>query len=472
MSRLLRQVLAVFFLTFSVFWLTAAAVADQPRTALVIGNADYDFSPLANSVNDARAIARALEKAGFNVILQTDASRDGMADAIRTFGESLKASGGVGLFYYAGHGVQIQGENYLLPIGGEVSDEETLKRQSLAVSEAVDAMTAAHDGLNIIVLDACRNNPISGAANGLSRIDSNASLFVSYSTSPGAVALDGEGSNSPYTKHLASAIETPSLSLEETFKRTLKGVYQETAGQQTPWMSSTFFGDFTFVERGGWFAEMRNDEIAVTASMGQALAQSVDRAGPARQISGVYQADGRNPDGSTYSGVLTITPENGKVRFNWWIGKDVFTGIGEFAGRMLVVNWGDKNPVVYTFGVDGTLEGEWADGTATETLTPYAKAAPRELELSEGDYGVEGFNPNGTTYKGTVNISRQGRKYTLAWKVGSDSYRGVGELAGNVLTVDWGDTTPVVYALTEDGSLIGLWAGGRGAEHLHPKSNR
>ncbi|MDN3721569.1 caspase family protein [Roseibium salinum] len=182
------------------------------------------------------------KKAGFNVILQTDASREGMADGIRTFGESLKASGGgVGLFYYAGHGVQIHGENYLLPIGGEVSDEETLKRQSLAVSEAVDAMTAAHNGLNIIVLDACRNNPISGATKGLSRIDSNASLFVSYSTSPGAVALDGEGSNSPYTKHLASAIETPSLSLEETFKRTLKGVYQETAGLQTPWMSSTFF---------------------------------------------------------------------------------------------------------------------------------------------------------------------------------------------------------------------------------------
>jgi len=466
MSSLFRHGLAVVFLLWSMFALAATALSDQPRTALVIGNAGYSFGPLANSVNDALAMARALDKAGFNVILQTDASQEKMQAAIRAFGEKLKASGGVGLFYYAGHGVQIAGENYLLPLGGDLSDEDALKSHSVAVSNAVDVMTGAHDGLNIVVLDACRNNPMSGSTRGLSRIDSNASLFVSYSTSPGSVAQDGEGTNSPYTKHLASAIETPALSLEETFKRTLKGVYQETGGEQTPWISSSFFGDFTFVAGTAPASGADPVKIAATSSIAKALAQSLARTGPARQISGIYQVAGTNPNGTGYSGMLAVTPEDARVRFTWWIGKDVFTGVGEFAGRMLVVNWGDKHPVVYTFGGGETLDGEWADGSATERLTLFSRAAREDLDLGEGTYGVAGRNPNGTTYEGTVNISRQGRKFTLIWQVGASSYRGVGELEGNVLTVDWGDTTPVVYALMDDGSLKGLWSGGRGSETL------
>ncbi|WP_428643864.1 LIC10280 family protein [Roseibium sp.] len=465
MKTLLRQVLAVLFLTWALSGMGAVHAA-EPRTALVIGNAEYSFAPLANSVNDAVAIAKALNKAGFDVILQTDASRDAMTKAIRDFGDKLKATGGVGMFYYAGHGVQIKGENYLLPVSGDLPDEAAVKRQAITLSEAVEVMSGAHNGLNIVVLDACRNNPLSGATKGLSRIDSNASLFVSYSTSPGAVALDGEGANSPYTKYLANAIETPALNLEETFKRTLKGVYQETDGQQTPWISSSFFGDFVFVAGNGAAAGAKPAQIAATSSIGKVLAQSIARTGPARRISGVYRVTGTNPNGSTYSGMVAITPEDGQVRFTWWIGKDVFTGVGEFAGKMLVVNWGDKHPVVYSFGSTEILDGEWADGSAAEKLTLYSRVAQKPSQLREGTYSVAGGNPNGTTYEGTVAISRQGRKYALSWRVGADSYRGVGELSGNVLTVDWGDTTPVVYALMDDGSLNGLWAGGRGSEHL------
>ena len=124
---------------------------------------------------------------------------------------------------------------------------------------------------------------------------------------------------------------------------------------------------------------------------------------------------------------------------------------------MLVVNWGDKTPVIYTFGDEGALDGEWADGSATETLELVANAAPGDIALSEGSYRVEGKNADGSAYQGTVEIERQGKGYHLSWEVGSSSYEGDGTLAGNLLTVDWGAPTPVVYALRHrrqpDGAL-------------------
>lgn len=466
MNAIKRYALSVVLVVWTVLGLIVASHAGEQRTALVIGNAQYGYGPLANPVNDALAIARALDKAGFEVILQTDANRDAMEQAIRAFGDRLKKEGGVGLFYYAGHGIQIKGENYLLPVAGDAPADEVLQQQSVAVSEAVEVMTSSHDGLNIVVLDACRNNPLGGSSSGLSRIDSNARLFVSYSTSPGSVALDGHGSNSPFTKHLASAIATPALNLEETFKRTLKGVFQETNGQQTPWISSSFFGDFTFVDGGTDNPAGSVPKMAALAAIGTALKESTARTGPARQISGVYRVEGTNPNGTTYDGMLAITPEDRNVRLTWWIGTDVFTGVGEFAGRMLVVNWGDKHPVVYSFTGAETLDGEWADGSASEKLTLYSRTAPVEADGLTGNYSVAGRNPDGTTYDGTVVLTQQGRTFTLIWTVGTDSYRGVGELNGNVLTVDWGDKTPVVYAVMADGHLKGLWAAGRGAEEL------
>ncbi|MBN8183269.1 caspase family protein [Roseibium aggregatum] len=466
MNAIKRYALSVVLVVWTVLGLIVASHASEQRTALVIGNAQYGYGPLANPVNDALAIARALDKAGFEVILQTDANRDAMEQAIRAFGDRLKKEGGVGLFYYAGHGIQIKGENYLLPVAGDAPADEVLQQQSVAVSEAVEVMTSSHDGLNIVVLDACRNNPLGGASSGLSRIDSNARLFVSYSTSPGSVALDGQGSNSPFTKHLASAIATPALNLEETFKRTLKGVFQETNGQQTPWISSSFFGDFTFVDGSTDNPAGSVPKMAALAAIGTALKESTARTGPARQISGVYRVEGTNPNGTTYDGMLAITPEDRNVRLTWWIGTDVFTGVGEFAGRMLVVNWGDKHPVVYSFTGAETLDGEWADGSASEKLTLYSRTASVEAEGLTGNYSVAGRNPDGTTYDGTVVLTQQGRTFTLIWTVGTDSYRGVGKLDGNVLTVDWGDKTPVVYAVMADGHLKGLWAAGRGAEEL------
>jgi hypothetical protein len=356
--------------------------------------------------------------------------------------------------------VQSAGENYLVPVGEGIGSESDLKGRAVTAAEAVDAMAAARNGLNIVILDACRDNPLASGPNatrGLSRIDSNASLFVSYSTSPGAVALDGAGRNSPYTKHLAQAVATPNLSLEETFKRTLKGVYQETQGQQTPWISSTFFGDFVFRHTG---QPQRANLPSAPRPLGTAIA--------APRLAGIYYVDGRNPNGSRYRGMLTLTPARDQYLFRWWIGRQVFSGEGQFAGKMLVVNWGDKHPVVYTFGQRDNLDGEWADGSATEQLILYAKAADGPAPTPQGQYRVSGKNPNGSRYTGSLSIASQGGRYHLDWRVGSTAYRGSGTLDSNVLTVNWGSSTPVIYALAADGTLKGLWEAGRGEETATP----
>jgi len=436
--------------------LSSAPMA-EPRTALVIGNAGYSFAPLANPVNDATDMATALRGAGFDVVLKTDADQRSTSDAIRAFGDALKRKGGVGLFFFAGHGAQLGGENYIVPIGQGFSGERDLKDRAVAAAEVVDAMAAAKNELNIIVLDACRDNPIgAGGTRGLTRIDTNAKLFVSYSTSPGSVALDGRGRNSPYTKHLAQAVNVAKIPLEETFKRTLKGVYQETSGQQTPWISSSFFGDFAFRPDG---------------QGGPAVAPPpvVPKAGALPTLAGVYRAAGTNPNKSRYVGIATINQSNDQFRVQWWIASQVFNGTGQLAGRMLVVNWGSTSPVVYSFRGADVLDGEWADGTATDRLELFARAADALAPQPNGVYRIAGRNPNGTSYGGSVVISNNGGRTNFAWTVGSQTYRGTGVRNGNLLAIDWGSVQPIVYALAADGTLKGLWDGGRGEELLTPE---
>jgi hypothetical protein len=325
----------------------AQAEALPSRTALVIGNADYSFAPLRNPINDAEAVAKSLEQAGFNVILETDADHDKLEKAVKKLGEELKSKGGVGLFYFSGHGAQIEGENYLIPAGNEITDFDDVKTKSLTGTEIVDAMSAAKNDLNIIILDACRNNPIDpNGSKGLSRIDSSASLFVSFATSPGAVALDGAGNNSPYTKYLATSIAEPNLNIEETFKRTLKGVYVDTHGEQTPWISSTYFGEFIFRPTDTGFVqdsspaptEESEAPVDIQGKLQGALL-SLSRPSVASEestpdLAGIYRVTGTNPNGSKYRGMVALTQDKDEFDFTWWIGKQVFRGTGHFAGRI------------------------------------------------------------------------------------------------------------------------------------------
>lgn len=237
----------------SALWLaliSAGSSALDQRTALVVGNSDYKQSPLINPENDAKDIAKALQEAGFNVILKLDADQIAMEDAIREFGSLLAKRGGVGLFYYAGHGIQHEGRNYLIPIGAPLRRAKDLRYKAVDVGQVLDEMGHAQNGFNIVILDACRDNPLPrsfrSSARGLARMDSPRGTLLAYATSPGAVAMDGEGSNGIYTKYLLQHMQTPGISIEKVFKLVLQDVDRASHGRQTPWLSSSFTGDFYF----------------------------------------------------------------------------------------------------------------------------------------------------------------------------------------------------------------------------------
>jgi hypothetical protein len=190
-------------------------------------------------------------------------------------------------------------------------------------------------------------------------------------------------------------------------------------------------------------------------------------------ITGVYRVFGTNPNGSRYCGMVSVALSGKDYEFKWWIGsRQVLNGKGRLVGRMLVVDWGATNPVmIYTLGNDGRLDGEWADGRATETLDVFAPAAADPVPCLDGRYQVSGRNPNGSTYSGTVTIINEGSRYRLNWSIGTRGFRGTGTLNDNLLTVNWGSATPVVYAVSADGTLRGLWAGGNAEEILTPHAS-
>ncbi len=235
------------------FGLVPLAEADaalvEPRTALVIGNGAYGEFPLRNPTNDARDMAAKLRELGFQVIERLDADRQAMRQALRDFEQQLRQQRGVGLFYYAGHGVQIKGQNYLIPIGVDIRQEFEIPDEGVDADAVLRAMESAGNGFNIVILDACRNNPFTRSlgSRGLARMDGPVGTFIAYATAPGAISKDGTGRNSPYTQSLLAAMGTPGLSLEQVFKQVLVAVEKETSGVQVPWVASSLRGEFYFL---------------------------------------------------------------------------------------------------------------------------------------------------------------------------------------------------------------------------------
>jgi len=219
------------------------------RVALVIGNSNYAESPLRNPANDATDMAQKLSELGFEVQKHTNVSRQSMRMAIREFGNKLKRAE-VGLFYFAGHGVQIGGINYLVPLGTDVSSADEVQDESINASAVLRKMESAGNKVNIVILDACRNNPFPSrfrsVERGLARMDGPVGSFIAYATAPGAVAADGDGRNGLYTQYLLSALSQPGLSIEQVFKQVRNRVVLDTDGKQTPWESSSLMGEFVF----------------------------------------------------------------------------------------------------------------------------------------------------------------------------------------------------------------------------------
>lgn len=237
-----------------------AAMAASPvgasansRFALVIGNSNYQsVTALPNPVKDAEAIAGLLEKAGFDVTSALDLAQDEMRQAVRDFAVKLvdEDEDSVALIYFAGHGVQIDGENYLLPVDASIARESDVALEGVRLADLMNMLDAASSKTRIVILDACRNNPFEEIAEetgrGLAIVNAPAGSVVAYSTSPGATAEDGSGDNSPFTAALVEAAQEPGVGLETVFKNVRLAVHKDTKGRQTPW-------EVTALTRPFWF---------------------------------------------------------------------------------------------------------------------------------------------------------------------------------------------------------------------------
>ena len=231
--------------------------ATPTRIALVIGNSDYSSGPLPNPANDAELVSETLKKLQWVVIEQTNADQREMKKAIEEFGRRLDKAGedGIGLFYYAGHGVQLNGRNYLIPTRADIEREGDLEIEAVSADWVIEQMRLARNGLNIVILDACRNNPFTrsmrSAERGLATMDAPTGILIAYSTAPGTVAEDGSGRNSPYTTALTQAMVTLHEPLEQLFKHVRVGVMHATQDKQVPWEYSSLTGaDFCFAGCG------------------------------------------------------------------------------------------------------------------------------------------------------------------------------------------------------------------------------
>ena len=230
---------------------TLPAVNTVPRFALVIGNGKYREVPLKNAANDAKAIAGHLKRMGFDVTLKLDATRGEMIETIRAFGARLQKQKGVGLFYYAGHGAQLAWRNYLIPVDAVIKNVSEVDAQAVDMETLLESMTRARNPMNLIILDACRDNPFGGDVQvqqkGLSQVDAPPGTLLAYATAPGNTAADGAGANGIYTENMLKEIQLPAAKVEDIFKRVRLNVRLQSRGQQIPWESTSLEDDFYFL---------------------------------------------------------------------------------------------------------------------------------------------------------------------------------------------------------------------------------
>jgi hypothetical protein len=231
----------------------AAGARAQERFALVIGNSDYQrIGALPNPARDAKAVAELLESAGFEVTSSLDLGQADMRRAVRDFADGLAEKGEdtVALVFYAGHGVQVDGENYLLPVDANIEAEGDVPLEGVRLGDVMNLLDAAPSKTRIVILDACRNDPFrereGKTARGLAIVNAPAGTVVAYSTSPGAMAADGEGENSPFTTALVEAARKPGAPLSSVFQNVRLAVHKATKGQQTPWEITALTEPFSF----------------------------------------------------------------------------------------------------------------------------------------------------------------------------------------------------------------------------------
>ena len=245
-----RVILALFV---GLIWLSGNAQQNEQRVALVIGNSSYKSSPLKNPVNDARDMSNSLRGYGFKVIERTNLTTRQVGQTLREFRSKL-TPGSVAVVFYAGHGVQIKGENYLPTVVAEINGEEDVPMQSLSTRQIMDLLAESKTRVNLVFLDACRDNPYArsfrSASRGIAKENAPSGTLISFATRPGSVAGDGDGRNGLYTSVLLEQIKQSNQPIEQLLKRVVTGVKVASKGQQEPWMEGSIEGDFCFGQCG------------------------------------------------------------------------------------------------------------------------------------------------------------------------------------------------------------------------------
>jgi uncharacterized caspase-like protein len=269
------------------------------RVALVIGNEAYAEAPLSNPANDASAVGKALEELGFTVVRIKDGTRSEMLEALGRARELLSGQNGVGLFYYAGHALQLEWHNYLVPVDAKLRAPRDVATQTVDVQEVLDAFKAAGNRMNIIVLDACRNNPFgaTGRGLGLTQMDAPSGTYLAFSTAPGNVAEDGAGDsgNSLFTHYLVRELRLPKSRVEDVFKRVRLQVRQRTEGRQLPWDATSLEDEFYF--DSGSLATVSDDPSARAKAFAQEKADW-DRIRSTKDVKDLYAFVAKYPTGS------------------------------------------------------------------------------------------------------------------------------------------------------------------------------
>ena len=276
----------------------------KSKIALIVGNGSYKVGPLKNPTHDAELMGQTLKELGFQLVgggVQTDLSREQLAKHIIDFGDRLRETKGVGVFYFAGHGVQVQGKNYLIPIGANMDRAEFVEVYGVPVNQVLQQMENADNKLNLMILDACRNNPFLSKTRSIARgvkINSAPSgTLILYATRPGMVSLDGEGDNSPFTRSLTDNMKKPGLKIEEVMRSTIKQVERETQQRQTPWQEGFVREEFYFVK-----PELSTNKCpkGTTFSDGECVISRIVCPDGTREEGGQCVADVTCPTGTEY----------------------------------------------------------------------------------------------------------------------------------------------------------------------------
>lgn len=434
-----------------------ANVFDGPKYALVIGNGNYINEPLKNPVHDAEIMASTLRSLGFSVDKVTNADRKTMRKKVRAFGEKLGPNR-LGLFYFAGHGVQVEGKNFLIPTKADIKSEEEVFDEAIDAEMILRKMKYSGASMNIVIFDACRNNPFPrkfrSSSRGLARIEGPAGSFIAYSTSPGSLAEDGDGKNSLYTHYLAKAISTPNLTIEQVFKRVRAQVRKKTGGNQIPWESSSLEKEFYFSK-----SKIGNSKDSFYTSNNET--NFTDYSAEIRPIADInnFQIIEYN-SGDLYKGEILDDKKHGKGTYIWKNG-DIFEGnfvndkfnYGKYTfgssskhagdvyeGDIIGLRWHGKGK--YTFGrsseyAGDVYEGDFLNGKWTgKGKYIFGKSSEFAGDVYEGDiingeyegsgkysFGKKRKNNAGDVYEGEFTKGKRNGLGKYTWSNG-DVYHG------------------------------------------------